>query len=143
MEEFRKYLTVIVLAIACILYIVFVVQAGAASIARTDRSAEPSLPDFPTKLVVVVGGALAVHLGTVLGIELTRGGKSITGWWSGLKLVEKLQLALASVYFLSLCTAVGFWWGDKWSETTASTIRDLSWTLVGVMLGVMSAIGQR
>jgi hypothetical protein len=147
MDDFRRGLTVIVLGLALVLYLVFLVQAGVQSSARANRTAEAPLPDFPHKFLTVVGGAFAVHLGTVLGIQLSQGprknGKAaLLEWWKALAFTKKLQIVLASVYFLSLCVALVFWWIDGWSETTTAPIPDLAWTLLGVILGVATSLGQ-
>jgi len=147
MAEFRRVLVAIVLAIACVLFVIFLVQAFTMTRDRADTAKEAPLKEFPAKFMVVVGGALAVNLGTVLGIQLKQGprswsSKGIGEWWGKLKADQKLQIVLASVYFLSLCLALAFWWADGWSETTTAPIPDLAWTLLGVILGVTTSLSQ-
>jgi hypothetical protein len=82
----------------------------------------------------------------VLGIQLTQAKAldkaGLKRWWDTLAFTKKLQIVLASAYFLSLCLALVFWWIDGWSTTTTAPIPDLTWTLVGVILGVVAGIGQ-
>jgi len=149
MNQLRPLIIILVL-LAALAYLGGIAWAGVASL-RSDS--EPSIPEVVTQAITVIGGALATHFGAIFGISQFTTGKprsissavNFTSWSkTPLRAGEKesrlswLQVLAAYLYVFSLVAAVIFWGLDGFSGQSARVLSNMSFTLVGVLAGVLA-----
>lgn len=133
------------LALAAAAYVGGIAWAGIASLGSPD---EPPLPEIVTYAITAIGGLLATHFGAALGISQFSGGTrgpDLRFWrWARLPeragaaadMLDWLQIAAAYLYAISLLGAFVFWAIDGLSPTSARTLVNMSFTLIGVFVGI-------
>lgn len=151
----------IIVAVGAVLYLAAIFVAGVQSL---QQDAEPAIPEVAVYLVTLIGAALATHFGAVFGISQFTGGnpRPIPGitqvsTWSVLPerkvdrvstpdgeeqakggQYERLQQWAVYFYVFSLILALTFWILDGLSDSTSEIIRNMTWTFVGVIGGVVA-----
>lgn len=149
MNQLRPLIIIVVL-LAALSYLGGIAWAGFASL---NSETEPSIPEVVTQAITVIGGALATHFGAIFGISQFTTGKprslssavNFNSWTrTPLRNGEKesrlswLQVVAAYLYVFSLVAAVVFWGLDGFSKESAQVLSNMSFTLVGVLAGVLA-----
>jgi hypothetical protein len=134
-----KPLTVILVLLAGLLYLGGLVWAGVASLGSETT---PTIPEAVTYVITIVGGVLATNFGAIYGISVLPDG---TGRARELKITripkltaDAIQVVAAWVYVLSLLAAVVFWTLDGFSPESAEVLRNMTFTCIGVLGGVLA-----
>jgi hypothetical protein len=172
----KKWLSAAILFVGTLLYVIAVLWIGLGSIqhvreisavaqgtspepaagqdaGQTRDGAEPKAPapypisDFITQALLVIGTALATHLGAYLGIsinDLNRGKLLDTGeeWIKYLKSPEGISGILAASYFVTLVLAIFFWATTGFSVYAGKPLQDLAYSFLGVFAGAMAALSK-
>lgn len=151
MNDQLRVIILILLAIAAVAYLGGVAWAGIASL-QTDEV--PEIPAIVTQAITVIGGVLATHTGAVFGIARylssnTRLKPKVYNpvAWSvvpkregvapGMGL-DMIQITAVVVYLVSLLAAVVFWGLDGFADTSAEVLRNMSYTFVGLIGGLLA-----
>lgn len=167
----KKWLLVAILSVGTLLYVIAVFWIGiggiqhvreinAAQKAATDAGTAPSqtgiepkapapypISDFITQALLVIGGALATHLGAYLGISISdlNDGKILSSP-ADLKAYfstpEGISGILAGTYFLALVAAIFFWAATGFSLYAGKPLQDLAYSFLGVFAGAMAALSK-
>lgn len=108
-------------------------------------AAEPyPISDFIAQALLVIGGALATHLGAYLGISVTNPNRAIPLNKDALiayfKNSENISGILAVTYFLALVLAIIFWAGTGFSVYAGKPLQDLAYSFLGIFAGAMAAL---
>jgi hypothetical protein len=149
MNQLRPLIVILVL-LAALAYLGGIAWAGIASLGT---EAEPTIPEVVTQAITVIGGALATHFGAIFGISQFTTGKPRSlssavnfNSWTRMPLrngekesrLSWLQVVAAYLYVFSLVAAVIFWGLDGFSGQSARVLSNMSFTLVGVLAGVLA-----
>lgn len=151
MNNQLRVIILILLAIAALAYLGGVAWAGIASL-QTDEV--PEIPGIVTQAITVIGGVLATHTGAVFGIARYLNGASRPRpkiynpmAWSVVPKregvaprqgLDVIQITAVVVYLLSLLAAVVFWGLDGFVDTSAEVLRNMSYTFVGLIGGLLA-----
>lgn len=105
------------------------------------------ISEYIEQVLLVIGTALATHLGAYLGISITQGAgrdsvTNISDWFSYLFSTDGLPGLLAFVYFFTLLAAIVFWAITGFSEYAGKPLQDLSYSFLGVFAGAMAALSK-
>jgi hypothetical protein len=165
----KNILLVIILALGTLLYVIAVIWIGVGSVRHVNAiemaakkpaaqqaqpqpgEEEPKAPvpypisPFITQALLVIGTALATHLGAYLGIAINNNGdvlKDLKSWLAYALTPEGFSGVLALVYLLSLIAAIGFWAVTGFSEYAGKPLHDLSYSFLGVFAGAMAALSK-
>lgn len=139
-----KPLSIIAILLGAVMYLGGILWAGFASI---KIPTPPQLPEVVTFVVKVIGGVLATNFGALFGITVLQNGGQITkGLTMDPRSISKFsrtkadwfQIIAAYVYFFSLLIALVFWFIDKFSAQSADMLKDMTFTLIGVIVGMLS-----
>ena len=114
---------------------------------------EPKAPvaypisDFVTQALLVIGTALATHLGAYLGISISdlNNGKLLSTtaeWKEYFTTPEGISGILAGTYFLALVAAIIFWALTGFSIYAGKPLQDLAYSFLGVFAGAMAALSK-
>ncbi|MGC9356275.1 MAG: hypothetical protein ACP5GX_00310 [Anaerolineae bacterium] len=143
MNGTKEQLAIFILVVGVILYVVGIAWAGVVTLGyqpEGDDPPPPQLPGFIEQAVIVIGGALATHFGSWLGIEFERQAKGRRRFFamSNLLSVEGFSRLAAWLYAGSLLLAIVFWLLYGLKPYAATILRDLSYTFFGVVVGVIT-----
>jgi len=153
MNQLRP-LVIFIVVVAALAYIGGIIYAGIESL---QSDTKPPLPELVTQTITVIGGALATHFGAIFGISQLDGGSprpipsplNVKAWAAVRPLRQDeppqptlnfLQVIAAYLYIVSLVGAVVFWLLDEFSSESADILRNMSFTFVGVIGGVVAVI---
>ena len=118
----------------------------------------PQLPDIVTQAITVIGAAPATHFGALFGVSqftsrnhpspsifqihewACRPAQRHTADTGAGDVIALAQVGAACLYFGSLVLALIFWALTGFSESCASVVRNMSYTLIGVTAGVIAVI---
>lgn len=105
------------------------------------------ISDFITQALLVIGTALATHLGAYLGISISdlNNGKLLSTsaeWKKYLSSPEGISGILAGTYFLTLVAAIIFWALTGFSTYAGKPLQDLAYSFLGVFAGAMAALSK-
>ena len=172
---YKNWLLVAILSIGTSLYVIAVFWIGFGSIQhvreinaapaanldpvagqdaqQSQNGAEPKAPapypisDFITQALLVIGTALATHLGAYLGISINDPngvGRLTTAqeWMKYFKTPEGISGLLAGTYFLALVIAIIFWATTGFSVYAGKPLQDLAYSFLGVFAGAMAALSK-
>lgn len=170
--ENKKRLLAAILGVGTLLYLIAIVWIGIGSIDHVNRieaavdaaagatqgveagadEADPlpapapyPISDYIAQAILVIGGALATHLGAYLGISITKAGavamltKDVFGKLNDPEVISGL---LAVTYFLTLVAAIAFWAFTGFSAYAGKPLQELAYTFLGVFAGAMAALSQ-
>ena len=158
----KRWLLVAILFVGTLLYVIAVFWIGfggiqhvreinAAQSANTGQGqmtpvAYP-ISDFITQALLVIGTALATHLGAYLGISISdlNNGKLLSTsaeWKKYLSSPEGISGILAGTYFLTLVAAIIFWALTGFSTYAGKPLQDLAYSFLGVFAGAMAALSK-
>lgn len=106
------------------------------------------ISDFITQALLVIGGALATHLGAFLGISITDPtrnfllGKNTFNAIVGALFTNPEGVAgmLAATYFLTLVLAIVLWALTGFSAYAGKPLQDLAYSFLGIFAGAMAAL---
>jgi hypothetical protein len=168
----KKWLAVLILGVGTLLYVLAVIWIGVGSVQHvrainaaqnaanaspgagssggeesSDQQAETPKPypisDFVSKAILVIGGALATHLGAYLGISISQGilqsGQSM---WQYIQSPEGFSGLLAFTYFFTLVLSIIFWALTGFSVYAGQPLQDLAYAFLGVFAGSMAALAK-
>lgn len=165
----KNIMLVIILALGTLLYVIAVFWIGIGSVRHVNAieaaakkpaaqqaqsqpaEEEPKAPapypisPFITQALLVIGTALATHLGAYLGIAINNNGdlmKDLKSWLNYALSPEGFSGVLALVYLLSLIAAIVFWAVTGFSEYAGKPLHDLSYSFLGVFAGAMAALSK-
>jgi hypothetical protein len=163
----KKWLLVAILFVGTLLYVIAVFwigiggiqhvreinaaqSAGAASSQAGGETKAPApypISDFITQALLVIGGALATHLGAYLGISISdlNDGKILSSPGDlkvYLSTPEGISGILAGTYFLTLVAAIFFWAATGFSVYAGKPLQDLAYSFLGVFAGAMAALSK-
>jgi hypothetical protein len=121
--------------------------------AQPQAGQEPKAPvaypisDFITQALLVIGTALATHLGAYLGISISdlNDGKLLSTtaeWRKYLSTPDGISGILAGTYFLTLVAAIIFWALTGFSIYAGKPLQDLAYSFLGVFAGAMAALSK-
>lgn len=154
MDQLRP-LAIGLVFLAAAAYMGGIVWAGVESL---QSPTEPILPEIVTNAVTAIGGALATHFGASFGLARFTGRSlspdPIRPWhvraWAAtlpqdrgtadeLSASQWIQVGAAYLYVISLLMAAVFWGlDDLFSPNSAILLRNMTFTLVGVAVGVLT-----
>ena len=103
------------------------------------------ISNYITQALLVIGTALATHLGAYLGISINnQNGQLIKkdNLKVYLKSAEGISGLLAGVYFLTLVAAIIFWAFTGFSVYAGKPLQDLAYSFLGVFAGAMAALSK-
>jgi phosphotransferase system glucose/maltose/N-acetylglucosamine-specific IIC component len=165
MNQQLRPLIRIIIFVGALLYVGGIFWAGIASLTHAGPT-PPEIPQIVTQAITVIGAALATHFGALFGISQFTGGNprpiprfyQINSWArlpsrkvkvqtaQGVRVREEtppldnVQVLAAYLYFGSLLLALIFWALDGFSNSTADVVRNMSYSLVGVVGGVVAVV---
>lgn len=147
----KKLFLSLILSAGTLLYVVAVFWIGVESIGHVQSIGPGATPkpypisEFIVQVLLIIGTALATHLGAFLGISVTQGGAGIhstRGLFAYLLTADGIPGLLAFVYFLTLIAAVIFWALTGFSPYAGKPLQDLSYSFLGVFAGAMAALSK-
>jgi hypothetical protein len=135
-----------ILLVGTLIYVVAIVWIGVESIRYVRSDTPPTtiynkISPFITQAILVLGAALATHLGAYLGITIKQR-NSILDILSKLTDPDNLAGLMAAIYFLALVAAIVMWAISGFSEFVAQSLQDLAYTFLGVFAGALAVLGK-
>ena len=145
-------LVIFIVAVAALAYVGGIIYAGVVSL---QSPGNPELPEVVTHAVTGIGGTLATHFGAIFGISQLSTSQPgnppsplrVEAWASVLPrlkddppIISRIQVFAAYLYLISLFVGVLFWGLDKFSSESADILRNMSFTFVGVIVGVLAVV---
>lgn len=147
MNKTVRLLVPALLALAAVPYLGGVLWAGIASL---QSQSEPDLPDVVSQAITAIGSVLAIHTGAAFGVSgfvedsrtrriLDRARIPQHARGEMRSPTEKIQVIAVVVYAVSLILAAVFWGlDDGFSPTSALVLRNMSYTLIGLLAGLLA-----
>jgi predicted transporter len=135
-----------ILLVGTVIYVAAIIWIGVGSIKYVNDTSPPTkvydqISPFISQAILVLGGALATHLGAYLGITIKQR-TNLIDILSKLKEPENLAGLMAAVYFLALVAAIIMWAVTGFSEFAAQPLQDLAYTFLGVFAGALAVLGK-
>lgn len=164
----KKWLFAAILCVGTLLYVIAIGWIGFGSIqhvneinarAQEETALKPGeetqapepypISDFITQALLVIGSALATHLGAYLGITITDPSRRLvealgagSEWLKYMKSPDGVSGILAVAYFLALVAAIIFWAVTGFSAYAGKPLQDLAYSFLGIFAGAMAALSQ-
>jgi predicted transporter len=135
-----------ILLVGTVIYVAAIIWIGVVSIKYVNTTPPPTkiydqISPFIAQAILVLGGALATHLGAYLGITIKQSA-SILDILTKLKDPDNLAGLMAAVYFFALVAAIVMWAVTGFSEFVAQPLQDLAYTFLGVFAGALAVLGK-